>query len=990
LACTYFSDKYKSIYAPLLKERISKPDHILAQYMADHYSPSKNEQRLTQLLNTLPHGVEELDTDGLIIYSNPAHHSMLGYKPGELIGHHIWDFETDDSNKQQLKDYLVYLVSEQPTPSSFVTTNKTKDGREVVVEVVWDYQRNKMGELVGFIAVLSDITERKQAEIELLESERRLVEAQKIASLGHYVYDIRTNQWTNSEVLNDIFGIDESYHRNAESWIEIVHPNSRETMAVYMQDHVIGGLNKFDKTYRIINLTTREERWVHGLGELRFDDDNNPVEMLGTIQDVTERKLAEQKRVILKENAEQSGRKFNAITNQSTEGITVADLDGNYTFVNAAFCNMVGYLEEELLQMTVFEVKAPDQDHSTFARTKGLEEGMSVQVLLQKKDGTVFTSEVIGKVIEFGGKKQVLGTIRDISEQVKAEEQIRTLSLAIEQSPVSVLITDIDANIEYVNSAFENVTGYSAEEVIGLNPRLLNSGNNPSDHYKKLWGAISNGKPWKGEFQNRKKNGEAFWEYAHFAPVVDGSGSIRHYLAVKEDITLRKQQEDKILHQAHFDALTDLPNRFLALDRLSQLLNEAQRDEGIVAVLFLDLDDFKKINDSLGHETGDKLLIEAAARLRNVVRSGDTVGRLGGDEFIVLLGGITDTADAHLTAENLLNRFRDAFSIDGRELILTVSIGIAFFPGDGNSASELLRNADSAMYHSKELGRNTYSYFTETMNRDVSRRLALEEQMHGALSRGEFSVVYQPQIDISNGNIMGTEALLRWFNPAIGQVSPYEFIPVAEQTGLIVQLGQFVLTEVLNATTQWQKSHNPDFRMAVNLSPRQFRDPGLVEFIEDALHQSGVAADSLELEVTEGVLMSGHAYIIDALETLSVLGVSIAMDDFGTGYSSLSYLQNYPFHTLKIDKSFIAGLSRNTADRNLVNAIVAMAHGLNLKVVAEGVETEEQFRFLKDLGCDYAQGYLFSKPVSVDGINELLKKGLTADQPGLDLVNSTS
>jgi diguanylate cyclase (GGDEF)-like protein/PAS domain S-box-containing protein len=925
--------------------------------MADENLPSKNEQRLTQLLNTLPHGVEELDTDGVITYSNPAHHRMLGYEPGELIGHHIWDFEIDDSSRQQLKDYLAYLIREQPSPAPFVTTNNTKDGRELVVEVVWDYQRNTMNKLVGFIAVLSDITERKQAEIELLESECRLIEAQKIARLGHYVYDIRTNQWTNSEVLNDIFGIDESYPRNAESWIEIVHPDSRETMAVYMQDHVIGGLNKFDKTYRIINLATQEERWVHGLGELRIDDDNNPVEMLGTIQDVTERKLAEQKLVILKENTEQSERKFKSITNQSTEGITVADLDGNYTFVNTAFCNMVGYLEEELLQMTVFDIKAPDQDHSTFARTKGNEEGLAVQVRLQKKDRTVFISEVVGKVIEFGGKKQVLGTIRDISEQVQAEEQIRTLSLAIEQSPVSVLITDIDANIEYVNSAFETVTGYSAEEVIGLNPRFLNSGNTPGSQFKKLWGAISNGKSWKGELQNRKKNGDTFWEYAHFAPVVDNSGAIQHYLAVKEDITLRKQQEDKILHQAHFDALTDLPNRFLALDRLSQLLN--------------------------GHETGDKLLVEAAARLRNVVRSGDTVGRLGGDEFIVLLGGITDTADAHLTAENLLNRFRDAFSIDGRELILTVSIGIALFPGDGESASELLRNADSAMYHSKELGRNTYSYFTETMNRDVSRRLALEEQMHGALSRGEFSVVYQPQIDISNGNIMGTEALLRWFNPAVGQISPYEFIPVAEQTGMIVQLGQFVLTEVLSATAQWQKSHNPGFRMAVNLSPRQFRDPDLVDFIEDALHQSGVAAESLELEITEGVLMSGHGYIIDALETLSVLGVSIAMDDFGTGYSSLSYLQNYPFHTLKIDQSFIAGISKNTADRKLVNAIIAMAHGLNLKVVAEGVETEEQFSYLKDLGCDYAQGYLFSKPASVDEINKLLNNGIAENQSSL-------
>ena len=948
-------------------------DH-LARSMKDNNnkSPDTNEQRLSQLLNTLPHGVEEIDINGAITYSNPAHHRLLGYGPNELVGKYIWDFETDDDKRQYLKNYIAHLVEDQPPPTPFVATNRTKDGREVMVEVVWDYQRGTTGELIGFIAVLSDITERKQAEIALFDSEQRLLEAQRIARLGHYVFDIKSNHWTSSDVLDEIFGLDETSSRTAESWLEIVHPDCREEMASYFNDYVLGRRKDFDHTYQVINLSTGDERWVHGLGKLKFDENNNPVGMFGTIQDITERKQAEDKLVLLKGKSEQSEAKFKAITNQSTEGITVADTDGNYTFVNSAFCEMIGYSEEELMHMTVFDVKAPEQDTSSFARTKGSEEGTAVQVLLQRKDGSVFISEVIGKMIEFGGCMQVLGTIRDITEQVRAEEQIRTLSLAIEQSPVSVMITDTNANIEYVNSAFENVTGYSAEEVIGSNPRLLKSGNTPQVQYKKLWEAISNGKSWQGEFQNRKKNGEVFWEHAHFTPVIDNYGKIEHYLAVKEDITLRKQQEDKILHQAHFDALTNLPNRFLALDRLSQLLNEAQRNKEMVAVLFLDLDDFKKINDSLGHETGDKLLFEAAARLHHVVRSGDTVGRLGGDEFIVMIGGITDPSDAHLTADHLVNRFRDAFRIDGRDLILTVSIGIALFPQDGDSVSELLRNADSAMYHSKELGRNTYSYFTEAMNRDVSRRLALEEQMHGALSRDEFSIVYQPQFDLSSEKIMGAEALLRWHNPAIGQVPPNEFIPVAEQTGLIVQLGQFVLDEVLDATAGWQEKYNPVFRIAINLSPRQFRDPELVNYMADALKRTSLTSESLELEITEGVLMSGHAYINDALDQLNSLGVGVAMDDFGTGYSSLSYLRSYPFNTLKIDRSFIMGICEETADRELINAIIAMAHGLNLKVIAEGVETEKQLSYLKKVGCDYAQGYLFCKPVSAGELDSML------------------
>lgn len=665
--------------------------------------------------------------------------------------------------------------------------------------------------------------------------------------------------------------------------------------------------------------------------------------------------------------------KFNAITTQSSEGITVADQKGHYTFVNPAFCGMMGYCEEELLQMTVFDVKAPEQDTSSFNRSKTSEEGLAIQVLLQRKDGTVFTSEVVGKMIDFDGQTQVLGTIRDITEKVKAEEQIRSLSLAVEQSPVSVVITDTDGKIEYVNSAFENITGYSVAEASGLNLRFLESNETPDSHYNEFWQAVTRGERWQGELQSRKKNGELFWEYSHFAPVVSDSGSISHYLAVKEDITFRKQQEARILRQAHFDSLTDLPNRFLSLDRLSQLLNEAQRNNDMVAVLFLDLDDFKKVNDTLGHETGDKLLVEAAERLRNAVRSGDTVGRLGGDEFIVLLGGLEDEVDALAVTENLLNGFKHAFRIDGRELILTTSIGIALFPEDGDNASEILRNADSAMYHAKELGRGTYSYFTETMNREVSRRLALEEQIHGALDRGEFELLYQPKIDVSHGRIIGTEALLRWHNPALGEVSPVEFIPIAEQTGLIVPIGRFVLIEALTKTAQWQQNHDPDFQIAVNLSPRQFRDPGLVSFIKEAMEQSSVTSDCLELEITEGVLLAGSSFIDDALGELSEIGVSIAMDDFGTGYSSLSYLRRYPFDVLKIDRSFISDITVDQADRELINAAIAMAHGLNLKVVAEGVETEAQLNHLKEQNCDYAQGYFFSQPVSPEALTMMLE-----------------
>lgn len=684
----------------------------------------------------------------------------------------------------------------------------------------------------------------------------------------------------------------------------------------------------------------------------------------------------EQSVTLLETQAEHKEGMFKAITDQSTEGITVADTDGNYTFVNPAFCKMMGYSEAELLQMSVFDMKAPEQDHTSFERTKSSQEGLSVEVVLQRKDGSVFVSEVIGQNVMINGSAQVLGTVRDISSYVKAEEKIRTLSQAVEQSPISIMIVSVTGIIQYVNSAFERVTGYKLAEVDGEKITVLIPDGLLADFQAGLASSMAKGEVWEGEMLIRKKTGDTFWEYAHFAPVRDEYNKIIHYLGVKEDISLRKEHEEKILHQAHFDVLTNLPNRFLSLDRLSHMLSEAVRNNESAALLFIDLDDFKKVNDSLGHEMGDKLLIEAAARLKSVVREGDTVGRLGGDEFIVLLGGLQNPANAQLTAENLLDRFRDAFRVDGRELMMTATVGIAVYPGDGDSASELLRSADAAMYHAKELGRNTYSFFTEEMNKLVTRRLALEEQIHGALDRGEFEVIYQPQVEVGSSQIVGVEALLRWHNPALGDVPPDEFIPVAEQTGLIVSIGQFVLAEALRNAAYWQETYSRDFRMAVNFSPRQFRDPNLVAFIKRTVDDYGLSGKTLELEITEGVLMSGQRYIYDIFEALKGLGVCISMDDFGTGYSSLSYLRNYSFDLLKIDRSFVNDITVDPADRELINAAIKMAHSLQLKVVAEGVETEAQLDYLKALGCDYAQGYLFGKPMSVDELSSLLRAQL--------------
>lgn len=655
------------------------------------------------------------------------------------------------------------------------------------------------------------------------------------------------------------------------------------------------------------------------------------------------------------------------------EGLLIVSEQGRIEFMNPT---MIGWFGDQTGQLCSDSISSLDRGrhYQCIAPQDATGPCLYYQPLVE--DGRQFET-VSTEINNRDGSVSRLEVVRDVTEQKRQESEIRTLSQVVEQSPVSVVIADTEGNIRYVNSTFEKITGYCSAEVAEKHTRILQSGNTPDRVYRDLWQTITAGRSWRGELQNRKKSGELFWERAHIAPVQDDDGEIRYFLAVKEDITLHKAQEDRIMQQAHFDLLTGLPNRFLSLDRLEQMIKEAERSNEHVAVLFLDLDDFKKVNDSLGHEVGDQLLKKAAKRLDLTVRDYDTVGRLGGDEFIVILGGLSEIDRSGRVAEQMLEQFHRPFSLDGRELVLTASLGVAIYPEDGTSPAELLRNADTAMYCSKDAGRNTYHYYTESMNQGVARRLVLEEQLRGALLRGEFRVVYQPQVEIANGRLIGAEALLRWHNPELGEVSPVEFIPIAEQTGLIVGIGEYVLVQALAQLARWQQAADRKLRMAVNVSPRQFRDPRLVSFIERTLRTEGIDPVDLELEITEGVLLSGHTHIDLALSAMNRIGLSLAMDDFGTGYSSLNYLRKYPFDILKIDRSFISDITLDESDRELVNAIIGMAHGLGLKVVAEGVESDEQLHCLRQQRCDYAQGYLFSRPITGDGVLEWLESEQT-------------
>ncbi|MBQ4839488.1 EAL domain-containing protein [Pseudoalteromonas luteoviolacea] len=458
---------------------------------------------------------------------------------------------------------------------------------------------------------------------------------------------------------------------------------------------------------------------------------------------------------------------------------------------------------------------------------------------------------------------------------------------------------------------------------------------------------------------------------------LDNTGSTKHFearlnaipqsdklvIAVR-DITDKKRQEEVILKHAFYDTLTNLPNRFLALDRLQQMIHEAKRNQQLIAVGFIDLDDFKKVNDSMGHEVGDKVLVHSASVLKGALRKHDTVARLGGDEFIILLGDIQTHHDITAIATKLVQLFRSPFEIDERAFTISLSLGVAVFPDDADSPNELLRKADSAMYSAKHMGRNTFSFFTESMSQDLNRRLKLEDSMRSALANQEFEVYFQPQYDLSSRFVVGAEALLRWYNAELGWVSPAEFIPLAEQTGYIIELGEFVLDQAMQQICELRDFHPQPYRIAVNLSPRQFKDPNLVNSISRMINKYQIDTQLLELEITEGVLLTGDALVKDALFEFHQLGVLVSMDDFGTGYSSLNYLRLYPFDVVKIDQSFIFDMHTSEQVRQLVHTIITMAHNLGIKVIAEGIETQLQLDVLAALGCDLGQGYFLGKPMA--------------------------
>ncbi|MES2262522.1 MAG: EAL domain-containing protein [Pseudomonadota bacterium] len=585
--------------------------------------------------------------------------------------------------------------------------------------------------------------------------------------------------------------------------------------------------------------------------------------------------------------------------------------------------------------------------------------------------GELFWAEVLMTSITLDHEYLFYVVVRDISARKQAERSLHLAAQVFENSRDAILLTDRNQRIIAINRAYTAITGHPSDEMLGKPLNVYRSGIEDDAFYHQVWSEIVATGHWQGEIWSRRKNGEVFPAWLSLAAIRDNNNAVSNYMGILSDITDRKKSEEHTKHLAEHDFLTDLPNRVLLLDRLSLALTAARRNHKMLAILFLDLDRFKHVNDTLGHQVGDALLKEVAARLIKCVRGVDTVSRQGGDEFLIILADIGGIDQAAHVAGSILQAIAQPFVLGQNSLSVSTSIGVAIYPNDGSDIDQLIKHADIAMYHAKENGRNSFQFFNADMHMQIVERVTFENGLRLALRNQEFELEFQAEIDARSGAPVGMEALIRWRHPQLGLLRPERFITVAEECGLMIPIGNWVLQQACRQARRW---HDAGYAImvAVNLSVAQFTQKNLLQSVDEALESSGLPAASLELELTEALIMKGGAGANDTLQALRTMGVRLTIDDFGTGYSRLSHLKDYPIDKLKIDQSFMAGITGKPDDGAIVSAIIAMARSLKLQVVAEGVETPEQLQFLRSQGCDQYQGYLADAQAPASALRRLL------------------
>ena len=655
--------------------------------------------------------------------------------------------------------------------------------------------------------------------------------------------------------------------------------------------------------------------------------------------------------------------------------VTWVTSDAKVVYANIAACTSLGYTMEEMQKLSVPDF---DPDYSAEVWPIHWEElkkhgFYTFESRHRTKSGEIYPVEVSVNYMRFDDTEYNCAYVRDITKRKQMEEALQLSSMVFQNSSEGMLVTDENNQIISVNPAFSNITGFSFEEVKGKNPRMFKSDRHDPTFYRAMWHEIIATGYWQGEIWDKRKNGEIHAKWLTINTIRKNDGSIHRYVALFSDITEKKKSEELIWRQANFDTLTGLPNRDMFRDRLGQEMKKSDRDGLPLALLLIDLDQFKEVNDTLGHAVGDLLLQEAAQRIRACVRESDTLARLGGDEFTVVTSEISDKTHVEDVAQKIICRLAEPFRLGSELAYVSASIGITLYPNDAADIDALMKNADQAMYVAKNKGRSRFSYFTQSLQEDAQARLRMVNDLRGALEARQFRIHFQPIVELSTGQIHKTEALIRWLHPEQGMVYPAEFIPLAEETGLINQIGDWVFKESARWASIWSKLCQGNCKMSVNMSPVQFHQGDKIcdEWVE-YLSGLGLSGNNIVIEITEGLLLNAESGVNDNLLRFRDAGIQVAIDDFGTGYSSLSYIKRFDIDYLKIDRSFVHNLETDPDNMALSEAIIVMAHKLGLKVIAEGVETEAQRDFLAAAGCDYAQGYLFSKPVPPEEFERLL------------------
>jgi diguanylate cyclase (GGDEF)-like protein/PAS domain S-box-containing protein len=673
---------------------------------------------------------------------------------------------------------------------------------------------------------------------------------------------------------------------------------------------------------------------------------------------------------------------YQAILDNASLGI-VFTRDQKFLHCNDRFSEMFGWSTQELIGQPTHIVYPSAEAFAEMGRIAVpiLSTGgrLDIETLMKRRDGTTFMCRFLAKAIDPSDKSK--GTIfiaEDVTERRAADESLKQLLLEyqsiLENASLGIAFTR-DRKFLRCNERFGELFGWDKDELVGLSTNILFPSAQAFAEMRNMATPIlSGGERLDTEVLMKRRDASVFW-CRILAKAIDRTDSRKGTVFIVEDITQRKKAEERIIYMAHYDALTGLPNRLLLQDRIKQAVAQAHRNLTQMAVLFIDLDHFKHINDSLGHQIGDRTLQLVASRLQQCLREGDSVARLGGDEFVLSLPLLASSNDAAMVAQKVLNVLAAPFIVDGNELHVDASIGISLYPNDGVDAESLMRTSDTAMYHAKEKGRSNYQFFTPALNKTAQRHLAIANHLRHALANNELTLFYQPQVDIESGTIFSAEALLRCRQPGKKQLTscgPY--IPIAEETGLILPIGEWVLRQACRHLKEWRSAGYPNLRIAINLSARQIYQRNFLTMIEQTLDEFELPAAALELEITETLLLQRNEDNVETLRQISDMGIQLSVDDFGTGYSSLAYLQRFPVHALKIDQSFVRGIGQDSNDTALVAAIIAMAQSLNLKVLAEGVETVEQVKFLMSHGCLAAQGFYYSAAVPAETFAGLLRK----------------